>query len=184
MTKYNFERDFEGRCINPNTHLPFKWNDVYNGKYFSNYRKRKNGIKFPTFSSTKNSEAKRKSQRSGLQRTFSSLIGRLFSAARARAKENNAVCTITRLWIQKNIERGYVMNGVKIMDFTIAVNGHMHPFTPSIDRIDSKNRNYTEENCQIIPSLLNLAKNRWSDEDFLQVVKPYIVYLENQLHVS
>lgn len=167
--KYKFDRDHDGKCINPQTSKPFQYGDVYNGIFFRGY-----SLMYPIF--VKNLR-KDDEYRIGNSRTLDGVIQKLHNAAKERSKKHKSVCTITRKWIKVNIEKGFILNNKKIIDYSLEPN---HPFTPSIDRIDSENRNYTEENCQILPTLLNIAKNRWKDEDFLKVVEPYIEHLKNK----
>lgn len=87
------------------------------------------------------------------------LKSNLLSRTKIRAKEKKISNNLTREWFDKKLEVGVcTMTGIS---FIYEANS---PYTPSIDRIDS-DKGYTQDNCQIVCKMYNLAKNIWSDED-------------------
>ena len=52
------------------------------------------------------------------------------------------------------------------------------PYIPSVDRIDSS-KGYIEDNCQMVISAYNKAKNVWSDEFMLEMAKALLKESKN-----
>jgi hypothetical protein len=179
--QYNLQVTSEGKPINPSTGQVMKigerlesHNVVYSGL-------RKSGT--PVFLKNEVWQRRlakqlqwRKKHQAGTSRTFGFCTRHLKNGARNRAKKYGGICTLTLDWIRQEVKKGYVVNGVKIGDYVIEVDSHrkVTAWSPSIDRIDNSNRDYTPENCRIVPSLLNLALNNFDEKDFLDIVGPYI----------
>ena len=90
---------------------------------------------------------------------------RLCASAIQRTKENikkYKYCDLTPEWIQERIENEYcVMTGIKFV-----LTGGRHPFSPSLDRIDST-KGYTKDNVQLVTWMYNTAKGQFTHDDVL-----------------
>jgi hypothetical protein len=179
-TKYTFELDAEGRAINPVTKKVFEFGDIMpNGRMFRHFRKI--GSLYRIDSRTPEYVQSFNESRSGPQRTLSMVASARLSGARQRCKKSGGRVTITKKWVEERIEAGYVVNGVKIGDFQIeCVDEKRGAWGPSLDRIDSNNPNYSPENVQVVPTLLNDARNEHSDDDFLAIAGPWVDYLRQK----
>lgn len=96
--------------------------------------------------------------------------GRMLIWIRRRAAVSGMEFDITREWIASAIESGSCsVTGIK---FDLSRDGtkRFHPWSPSIDRIDSK-QGYTQSNCRLVCWIYNMAKSEWSDDVVMQFAK-------------
>ena len=74
--------------------------------------------------------------------------------------------TITKEWIVERLKAG-----VCEATGTVLTMASKKPNSPSLDRIDPKNPDYTPENCRITTWQFNNMKGAYSDEEFIRVAK-------------
>lgn len=92
---------------------------------------------------------------------FEDIAGRskiLRMQCKNRSKSKDIEFDLTNEWIEELISNGCSLTGII---FNLA--DVRHPYSPSIDRIDSS-KGYTKDNCRIIVTIANYAKNEWNDE--------------------
>ena len=94
--------------------------------------------------------------------------------ARHRAIKNNAVCTITEAWVQEKIDKGFCELTGLPFDLSHCYESKNNPYAPSLDRIDSKNKNYTPDNVRVVLSFINIAINDLGLEKALPIFKALI----------
>jgi hypothetical protein len=95
----------------------------------------------------------------------------LFNSAKLRSKKFGGVVSITPEWIEEKILKGKCdLTGLPF-DLTPVENNHVNPYAPSLDRIDSKNRNYSIENTRVVLSAVNAALNEWGIETMRPIFK-------------
>jgi hypothetical protein len=101
--------------------------------------------------------------RVGSTRTLSSIAQQLFHSARKRAAKSGGVVTITKAWIlQRLLANVCEFTG---LPFAFPADGkRVHNRAPSLDRIDSSNKNYSPENTRVVCIQVNLARGIWHDE--------------------
>lgn len=94
--------------------------------------------------------------------------------ARVRAKEKGVPCDITFEWaMDRVIERGSKCEMTGLQFFHPSGDGHrVHPFTPSIDRIDPTG-GYTKGNCRIVTFAFNAGVNEWGPDVFEIVARGF-----------
>lgn len=117
---------------------------------------------------TERNKSYEKKYRNEYHSTFDGVVGRLLSAARRRARENNFLIDIDRKWIEERLHTlkceatgvDLVLERDKSVQHT--------PFKPSIDRIDN-NKGYTKGNCRIVAVIYNKAKSDGLDEDVIKM---------------
>lgn len=165
--------------LNPATGLPFKKGDVReNGDIFYQYRKIIKNWSAPYFVEywLKPELFKKHNfiRRSGENRLFSEIAMTKLKGAKTRCvgsasrkrKATNGKVTITKEWIIERLERGVCeATGDKL---TMAA-GKSN--SPSLDRIDPNNPDYTPENARITTWQFNNMKGAYSDEEFIRVAK-------------
>jgi len=99
----------------------------------------------------------------------------LFNAAKRRATRFGGALSITPKWIEAKILVGKCELTGLPFDLQPIKKGHVNPYAPSLDRIDSNNRDYSPENTRVILAAVNAALNEWGFE----VMKPIFKSLGN-----
>lgn len=108
--------------------------------------------------------------------TIKGRVNQLFYRAKARSLKKKLEFNITREWIIEKITNGKCeLTGIPFILYR-SDKYSTHPYSPSIDRIDSS-KGYFEDNCRMIVSSLNMALNEYGDENFIKLV---LIYLENK----
>ena len=94
-------------------------------------------------------------------------VATLYNAAKQRSNQKGTEFEISkaRIWIALKI--GVCERTGIPFDFTLPNDTNFNPFTPSIDKINSK-KGYTNDNIQIVCTVYNLGKGEMSDEQFIE----------------
>ena len=99
---------------------------------------------------------------------FATVRGRaslLLRSARYRSRLNGNELSIDIDWIREKVAAGFCeATGIPFSLAVVEEKGGRDPFAPSIDRIDSS-IGYTKENCRMVVTIYNYAKNEFSDAD-------------------
>ncbi len=112
----------------------------------------------------------RKANEERYKKTDKYRIQKLYNAARARAKKNNRVFTITKEWVEEKLKKGECeVTGVKF-SYTKKRNYVSAPYTPSLDRKNSK-LGYTKRNTQIVCNFYNIVKWNWDKADVKKILE-------------
>jgi hypothetical protein len=92
----------------------------------------------------------------------------LFTSAKKRANSYGGTISITPEWIESKIILGNCeLTGISF-DLNPSNFKRINPFSPSLDRIDSTNRDYSIENTRVVLSSVNIALGEWG----LEVMRP------------
>jgi len=92
----------------------------------------------------------------------------LINSAKSRTKRFGGSITISVEWIESKIASGVCeVTGIPF-DLNPSNFKRMNPFAPSLDRIDSTNRDYSETNTRVVLASVNVALGEWG----LEVMKP------------
>jgi hypothetical protein len=94
---------------------------------------------------------------------------RLLTDARTRASKFALEFDLDTSWVEERLSKG-VCSVTQLPFVLIRGATRKHPMAPSIDRIDST-LGYTKENCRLVVTIYNFAKNEWSDADVLMLAK-------------
>ena len=101
---------------------------------------------------------------------------RLYSVAKQRFDSTKKYTDfdLTVEWIEKKLEKGECeVSGIKF----VFLGKGSHPFSPSIDRIDSS-KGYTKENTHLVVWIYNSAKKQFKHEDVIKLDKA-LIYKDN-----
>ena len=98
----------------------------------------------------------------------------LILQAKYRASRNGAECTIDETWLENKLKQGHCELTGLPFDFEPSLNTKNNPYAPSIDRVDSANKNYTPENCRVVLSFVNVALNDLGLEKSIPILKALI----------
>lgn len=98
--------------------------------------------------------------------------------AKGGAKKREIPCTITREWIEERLERGTCeATGASFVIET--GKGAVHPFAPSLMRIDS-DLGYTPENTQLVIWHYTVAKQQYSVEQLHTLARLIVNHAQKQ----
>lgn len=98
----------------------------------------------------------------------------LLVAAKFRSIKNDAECTITLDWIQSKLDAGVCELTGLPFDTDETLDTKNNPYSPSLDRIDSKNKNYTPDNVRVVLSFVNMALNDLGLDKAIPIFKALI----------
>ena len=98
----------------------------------------------------------------------------MLSNCKERAKRHGGKVTIDKNWIIAKLEIGTCeLTGLKF-DLKPPKKGHANPYSPSLDRIDSQNKNYSVENTRVVLQAVNMAINEHGLETVLPILKALV----------
>ena len=170
--------------LNPGTRKPFKHGDVREDGYvFKQYLRevRKDGYfvegwfnpeAWAKMRSKANEDGKLRQKAKRL--TPEGRANRLVHAAQQRVKKTGGKVTITSEWVTKKIEQGVCeLTGIKF-DLHPIENQKRNPFSPSLDRIDASNKNYSPNNVRVVLTSVNDALGEFGLDIMLPVFKRII----------
>ena len=165
--------------LNPLTGEPFKSGDIRgDGLIFRQYNKTK--IKNDGFFAEQWITSKVlencKDSRSSYLKTVKGRARTLFDSAKNRCRKNNGKVTITKDWIENVLKDGVCQLTGLPFDYASCEEGRYNPYSPSLDRIDSNNRDYSPENTRIVLTAVNLALNSFG----MNVMRPIFKKLIDQ----
>ena len=167
------------RRLNAETGQPFKLGFVReDGKLFFKYRLDKPKEKDGFYKELWVSEAQFKSwKHKGALRaqTPYGRANRLVHAAKTRGP-----VSITEDWVQHKIEYGFCEVSGLPFDLAPPNKFTKNPYSPSLDRIDSLNKEYSEENTRVVLSCINDALSQFGLEHFLKIAKAVIANQGNR----
>jgi hypothetical protein len=99
---------------------------------------------------------------------ISSIASKLLYSCKFRVKDRNeGKVLITHTWIKDILTLGYCQSSFPPLKFIFDEPGS--PFSPSLDRIDSSNRDYSPENTRIVCYGINVSRNNFKDKDILSI---------------
>ena len=172
--------------LNPKTGLPFKQSDVReDGHIFFQYKN--NQIKLDGFcheiwlnaQSFEKQKSRKKQKSRERNKTNTGRSKTLLRSAERRTELKGGVITITLDWVEVKINTGLCeLSGLPFSFDRPKLGNRNNPYSPSIDRIDNTNPDYTPENCRVVLTVLNQAISDYGLDTLIQVFKPII---ESQL---
>lgn len=164
--------------LNPNTNKPFCRGEVrddgYIFKAYCTTRTKTNGFFVEHWASPVAFEKSTKDGNKTVKSRYCTTDGRagyMLRAAKSRALKNKAVCTIDMAWVSQKINQGYCELTGLAFDLNYAADTSKNPYAPSLDRIDSKNKNYTPENTRVVLLAVNCALSEFG----LETIRPILI---------
>jgi hypothetical protein len=171
--------------LNPNTGKKFKYGDTdHTGMVFHSYILRaknpKNTKYYYEHWVTPEKIEEYKKQALDIYATIEGRANNLLRSAKTRAKKDNAEVSIDDSFIIDALKKGTCeLTGIPF-DLLRINNNHKNPYGPSLDRKDSKNRNYTKENTRVVLSLVNSTLNEFTEEQALPILKAMVKAIEEK----
>ena len=159
--------------LNPITNELYKSGDVReDGKVFVRY---KDNIKRDGFNAMvfcKPESVWRNRVRN--KKNYSSVSPRvlvLLRHCKGRSEKNGLDFNLTQEWLEEKFKKNVCeLSGEKFNLGKKTFTTHYDPYSPSIDRIDAS-KGYTQDNCRLILTSLNLAMNQWGFEFYIKIAK-------------
>jgi len=99
----------------------------------------------------------------------------LISSSKTRTKQRNLMkenpgkVTITKKWILNKLKLGYCEGSSPPLKLVFDNPGSA--FSPSLDRIDSSNYDYSPNNVRIVCKGINTARSNYNDQDILKITE-------------
>jgi hypothetical protein len=159
------------------------------GKFFFRYDKR-NGSTHEVWCNTRedllkkieSGEASQKRKMFGSTRTIEGIATKLLHGAKGRTKNKDTKITITKDWIVQKLKHGSCE--LTNIPFVFPANSRLpNAYGPSLDRIDSTNRDYSPENTRLVLYQVNVALNRFGEEASLPILKAIVAGIEKKHNV-
>ena len=94
----------------------------------------------------------------------------LYRFCQRRSKKKKCEFNLTREWIAEKLENGYCELSGEKFSFERPEKTYFNPYSPSIDRVDSS-KGYTQENCRVVLSSVNMALGEWGLEHYVKIAK-------------
>ena len=122
---------------------------------------------------------KRSIRRSGPFKTLDHIAGSLLNDAKTRCKKRKeGICMLTREWIKEKLVEGCALTG---LPFEFHSSGGPLSRSPSLDRINSSNKDYTIENCRVVCYQVNCALNKFSEMESLPILEALVLGLKQKI---
>lgn len=154
------------------------YNIEYKRKWRAKNRKRHNAANKAW--RIKNSERNNANHQKWIEKNAARFI---FRKCKISSKRRNKNFSLTLTWVEEKLAVGICeRTGLPFVfkketsDLLLSQRRNNLWF-PSIDRIDSS-LGYTENNCQMVCVMYNVAKNEWSDVEFLKLARALIEYTD------
>ena len=113
-------------------------------------------------------------------RAIGHIATQLLAAAKKRARKKGGTVTITLQWIKNILSLGRCQGSIPPLQFEIEKAST--PFSPSLDRIDSLNRDYTPENTRIVCWCINAMRSNFSDAVVHQASNSLASFMRRRRH--
>jgi hypothetical protein len=98
----------------------------------------------------------------------------LINSAKGRVKKTGGEVTVDKLWVKEKLDTGVCeLTGLKF-DLSLSDKTRMNPFSPSLDRIDPENQNYSEQNTRVVLTAVNLALSEFGEKTMLPILEAMV----------
>jgi hypothetical protein len=103
---------------------------------------------------------------------------KLFHNAKRRCLKTGGIVSVNQEWIENKLNTGLCeLTGLKF-DLLPSKTDYNNAYAPSLDRIDSKNPNYSAENTRVVLASVNRALNEHGDKYLLPILKAMVAGIE------
>ena len=174
LTRSKYENIFEGSryaFVNPNTNELFKHGELWNDMVFCCYPKQLKGL--PRFDPRENFEKKKLKKKFDFSRTnenpnlLKNLAYKLVKDSKYRSKLHGGISTLEPSKILDILKLGYCQGSFPPLPFVF--DKPNSAYSPSLDRINSQNRNYTPDNVRVVCRGINTARLNYDDSDAINI---------------
>ena len=104
----------------------------------------------------------------------------LLNGAKGRVKKSNGIVTIDRDWVQQKLDKGICeLTGLKF-NLELSDKTRMHPYSPSLDRINSEDSNYTKTNTRVVLTAVNLTLSNFGEQEILPILEAMVTSIKEK----
>lgn len=103
---------------------------------------------------------------------------KLLNGAKRRCSKSNGIVSITQDWIEAKLNNGFCELTNLPFDLLPSEHSFNNAYAPSLDRIDSKNKDYSPENTRVVLAAVNRAINEHGDRYLLPILKAMVQGIE------
>jgi hypothetical protein len=172
--------------INPTTGAPFKRGETReDGLRFFSYQVaqfRKDGT-HPEIWLT--DDVFNRNKKKALKTTFEfratkeGRAGKLLNAAYSRTQKSGGIVTIDKQWILNKLNLG-ICEITKLPFDLNSSKTFRNPYSPSLDRIDNSNKDYTPENTRVVLTSVNICLSEFGEEKLYPILKAMVNYIKDK----
>ena len=173
--------------LNPQTNTVFKLGDVRDDGYiFSRYmpkRVRKDGFLQEQWMSPEAYEQSKKTSINCQAKARTTPDGRakfLIKSAVYREKNKMTKVTVTVDWVAERIRKGKCELTGLDFDLKPSTITRHNPYAPSLDRIDSSNKEYSKSNTRVVLASVNVALGEYGTTTMLPILKAMVKAIEEK----
>jgi hypothetical protein len=111
--------------------------------------------------------------------TYRGRATKMWHNAKRRAKANEAQVAIDVNWIEERLMLGHCQLTGLPFDLSPVTEFSSNPYSPSLDKIDPKIKDYTFENTRIVLTAVNKTLNEYGEQTMFPILKAMISVIEN-----
>lgn len=105
---------------------------------------------------------------------------KMWHNAKRRATTTGAQVIIDVDWIETHLMLGHCQLTGLPFDLSPATKFSSNPYSPSLDKINPKIKDYTPENTRVVLTAVNKTLNEYGEQTMLPILKAMISVIENQ----
>lgn len=121
-----------------------------------------------------------KEQRQKYAISYKGRATKMWHNAKRRSKTTGAKVEITIDWIAAKLEKGVCQHTGLPFDLNPADKFSSNPYSPSLDKINPKIKDYTPENTRVVLTAVNKSLNEYGEETMLPILKAMVSVIENK----
>lgn len=105
---------------------------------------------------------------------------KMWHNAKRRSKSTGAEVTVSVEWIIDKLSLGVCEHTGLPFDLSPISEFSSNPYSPSLDKINPKIKNYTPENTRVVLTAVNKALNEYGEQTMLPILKAMLSVIENK----
>jgi hypothetical protein len=105
---------------------------------------------------------------------------KMWHNAKRRATATGSEVIIDVNWIETRLVSGHCQLTGLPFDLSPISDFSSNPYSPSLDKIDPKIKNYTPENTRVVLTAVNKTLNEYGEQTMLPILKVMVSVIENK----
>lgn len=103
---------------------------------------------------------------------------KMWHNAKRRSEKTNANVSVDVLWITNKLNAGNCELTGLPFDLTPSSEFSSNPYAPSLDKINSKIKDYTPENTRVVLAAVNTSLNEYGTEIMIPILRALLTAIE------